>query len=255
MEALIDQLSETRFNKIEHVSETGSTNSDLVARASTLPDGFTLIADYQTAGRGRMGRNWEAPPSANLLFSVLLHPEWPEERHQLVTPALALATVEMLQQLDMKTSIKWPNDVIVEREKSKKIAGILAEYVQQENPVLVVGMGLNIGWPKSEDSGPPESTSLTACGIDEDRWMLLGEILKNFEKRLVQITAEKEVSGFIEDYCSKSATIGYEVKVDKPDGDIIGKAVGIEKDGSLIIENENGTTSFSAGDVTHLRKP
>ena len=254
MEALIDQLSETRFNKIEYVSETGSTNSDLASKASTLPDGFTLIADYQTAGRGRMGRNWEAPPSANLLFSVLLHPKWPEERHQLVTPALALATVEMLQQLGMKASIKWPNDVIVEREKSKKIAGILAEYVQQENPVLVVGMGLNIGWPKSEDSGPQESTSLTACGIDEDRWKLLGEILKNFEKRLVQITAEKEISGFIEDYSSKSSTIGHKVRVDKPDGDIIGKAVGIEKDGSLIIENENGATSFSAGDVTHLRK-
>jgi len=254
MEALIDQLSETRFNKIEHVSETGSTNSDLVARASTLPDGFVLISDYQTVGRGRMGRNWEAPPSVNLLFSVLLHPKWPDERHQLVTPALALATVEMLQQLGMKASIKWPNDVLVQQEESKKIAGILAEYVQQENPVLVVGMGLNIGWPKLEDSGPPESTSLSACGIDEDRWKLLGEILKNFEKRLVQITVEKEVSGFIEDYCSKSSTIGHEVKVDKADGDIIGRAVGIEKDGSLIIENENGTTSFSAGDVTHLRK-
>ena len=102
MEALIDQLSETRFNKIEHVSEIGSTNSDLASKASTLPDGFTLITDHQTAGRGRMGRNWEAPPSTNLLFSVLLHPKWSEERHQLVTPALALATVEMLQQLGMK---------------------------------------------------------------------------------------------------------------------------------------------------------
>ena len=71
MEALIEQLSETRFNKIEHVSEIGSTNSDLASKASTLPDGFTLIADHQTAGRGRMGRNWEAPPSTNLLFSVL----------------------------------------------------------------------------------------------------------------------------------------------------------------------------------------
>jgi len=254
MEALIDQLSETRFNKIEHVSEIGSTNSDLASKASTLPDGFTLIADHQTAGRGRMGRNWEAPPSANLLFSVLLHPKWSEERHQLVTPALALATVEMLQPLGMKASIKWPNDVVVQREKSKKIAGILAEYVQKENPVLVVGMGLNIGWPKSEDSGPPDSTSLSACGIVKDRWKLLGEILKNFEKRLVEITVEKEVSGFIEDYCSKSSTIGHKVRVDKADGDIIGRAVGIEKDGSLIIENENGATSFSAGDVTHLRK-
>ena len=150
MEAILGQLSETRFNKIEHISDTGSTNTDLVSKASELPDGFVLVSDHQTDGRGRLGRHWEAPPSKNLLFSVLLHPNWEMERHQLATPALALSTVEVLENLGLTATVKWPNDVMVEIEGEKKIAGILAEYVHQENPVLVVGMGLNIEWPQQE---------------------------------------------------------------------------------------------------------
>ena len=99
MEDILGELSETRFNKIKHISETVSTNSDLVLKASELSDGFILVSDHQTGGRGRLGRHWEAPPFKNLLFSVLLHPNWEMERHQLVTPALALSTVEVLEDL------------------------------------------------------------------------------------------------------------------------------------------------------------
>jgi len=254
MEAILSELLETRFNKIEHISETGSTNTDLVSKASELPDGFILVSDHQTEGRGRLERHWEAPPSKNLLFSVLLHPNWPIERHQLVTPALAIATVEVLERLGLRATVKWPNDVMVEREGEKKIAGILAEYVKQENPVLVVGMGLNIEWPQQEDPAPPNSTSLKACGIEKDRWKMLIEILKNFEQRLIEISSEKGTSTFRQAYTAKSSTIGNQVKVEKSDGDIVGKAIYIEEDGSLIIENENGTTSITAGDVIHLRK-
>ena len=254
MEAILGELSQTRFNKIECISKTGSTNSDLVLRALELPDGFILVSDHQTDGRGRLGRQWEAPPSKNLLFSVLLHPNWPIERHQLVTPALALATVETLERFGLRATVKWPNDVMVEREGEKKIAGILADYVQQENPVLVVGMGLNVTWPYEQDSAPPNSTSLKACGIERDRFELLVEILKNFDKKLDEISSEKGTTTFRQTYTVKSSTLGNQVKVEKSDGDIVGKATYIEEDGSLIIENENGTTSITAGDVIHLRK-
>jgi len=254
MEAILGQLSETRFNKIEHISDTGSTNTDLVSKASELPDGFVLVSDHQTGGRGRLGRHWEAPPSKNLLFSVLLHPNWEIERHQLATPALALSTVEVLENLGLTATVKWPNDVMVEIEGEKKIAGILAEYVHQENPVLVVGMGLNIEWPQQEDTAPPNSTSLKACGVEKDRWEMLIAILKNFDKRLDEISLEKGTTTFRQAYVFKSSTVGNHVKVEKSDGDIVGKAIGVEEDGSLIIENENGTTSITAGDVIHLRK-
>ena len=254
MEAVINELLETRFNKIEHVSKTGSTNSDLVARASTLPDGFLLVSDYQTDGRGRKGRKWDAPPARNLIFSVLLHPKWPPERHQLVTPALALATVEVLENFGLRASVKWPNDVMIELGNYKKIAGILAEYVHQENPVLVVGMGLNVGWPHQKDSAPPNSTSLIACEIEKDRFDLLIEILKNFEERLIEISSEKGNVTFRQAHIAKSSTIGDQVKIEHINGDIYGKAVDIEKDGLLVIENEHGTTSVTEGDVIHLRK-
>ena len=254
MEAILGELSATRFNKIEHVSEIGSTNSDLVLKASELPDGFILISDHQTDGRGRFGRQWVAPPFKNLLFSVLLHPNWQMERNQLVTPALALATVEVLESLGFRATVKWPNDVVVEREGEKKIAGILAEYVQQEKPALVVGMGLNIEWPQEEDSAPPNSTSLKACEIEKDRWEMLVEILKNFEKRLVEISSEKGSITFRQAYIARSSTIGNQVKVEKSDGKIVGVAIDVEEDGSLVIENENGITLITAGDVIHLRK-
>ena len=254
MEAVIDQLLETRFNKIEHVSKTGSTNSDLVAGAEKLPDGFLLVSDYQTDGRGRKGRKWDAPPNKNLIFSVLLHPKWSSERHQLVTPALALATVEVLENLGLRASVKWPNDVMIEFGNHKKVAGILAEYVQQEKPVLVVGMGLNIEWPLQEDSAPPDSISLKARGIEKDRWEMLIEILKNFEKKLLEVSSEKESTAFRQEYIARSSTIGNQVKVEKIDGDITGKAIDLGEDGSLIIENEQGTTSITAGDVIHLRR-
>jgi len=254
METILNELSETRFNKIKHISKTGSTNSDLVSKASELPNGFILVADYQTKGRGRLERNWEAPPSKNLLFSVLLHPNWEMERNQLVTPALALSTVEVLEHLGLRANVKWPNDVMVESESDKKVAGILAEYVQQEKPALVVGMGLNIKWPQQEDLAPPNSISLNACGIEKDRWEMLIEILKNFEKRLLEISSKKGPIAFRHAYVARSSTIGYQVKVAKSDGDVMGKAIDVEEDGSLIIENEYGTTSITAGDVIHLKK-
>ena len=254
METIIAELSQTRFNKIEYISETVSTNSDLVLKASELSDGFILVSDHQTGGRGRLGRSWEAPPSKNLLFSVLLHPNWEMERHQLVTPALALSTVEVLENLGLRAAVKWPNDVMVEKESDKKIAGILAEYVQKEKPVLVVGMGLNIEWPLQGDSAPPDSISLKACGIEKDRWEMLIEILKNFEKRLIEISSEKGSATFRQAYISKSSTIGNQVKVEKSDEDITGKAIDVGEDGSLIIENENGIISITVGDVIHLRK-
>ena len=254
MEITPDQLSETRFNKIKHVLETGSTNSDLILKASELPDGFLLIADHQLEGRGRKGRKWDAPPSMNLIFSVLLHPKWPPERHQLVTPALALSTVEVLENLGLRASVKWPNDVMIELEKNKKIAGILAEYIQQENPVLVIGMGLNVGWPQEKDSAPPNSTSLIACGIKKDKSELLIEILKNFEKKLIEISLEEGDVAFRREYLERSLTIGNQVRVKHINGETVGKAIDIEKDGSLIIENEDGITSVTEGDVIHLRK-
>ena len=162
--------------------------------------------------------------------------------------------MEVLENFGLRASVKWPNDVMIELDKYRKIAGILAEYVHEDNPVLVLGMGLNVGWPHQKDFAPPNSTSLIACGIEKNRSELLIEILKNFEERLIEISSEKGNTTFRQAHIAKSSTIGEQVKVEHINGDIFGKAIDIEKDGLLVIENEHGTTSITEGDVIHLRK-
>ncbi|MDE0834667.1 MAG: hypothetical protein OSA36_10275, partial [Acidimicrobiales bacterium] len=116
------------------MTETGSTNADLVAGAVVasdgsvvMPDGSVLVADHQTTGRGRLDRRWDAPPATNLLFSVLLRPTWNPDRHPLVTTTLAVATVDALATLGVLAAVKWPNDVLlVDGTAPGKVAGILA---------------------------------------------------------------------------------------------------------------------------------
>ena len=115
-------------------------------------------------------------------------------------------------------------------------------------------MGLNVGWPDQKDSTLPDATSLIACGIEKGRSELLIQILKNFEERLIEISSEKGNDTFRQAHIAKSSTIGDQVKVEHINGDILGKAVDIEKDGLLVIESEHGTTSITEGDVMHLRK-
>ena len=104
----------TRFVAVEHVKATGSTNADLVARVGDASDGTVLVTDHQTAGRGRLGRTWDAPPGTNLLVSVLLRPTWPPDNHPLVTPTLAVAVVDALVGMGIPTAVKWPNDLVVD---------------------------------------------------------------------------------------------------------------------------------------------
>ena len=124
----------TRFGPVRHVAETGSTNADLAAGAAVasggsvvMPDGSVLVADHQTAGRGRLDRRGAAPPAANLPFSVLLRPTWDPDRHPLVTTTLAVATVDALGTRGVRAAVKWPNDVLlVGGTAPGKVAGLLA---------------------------------------------------------------------------------------------------------------------------------
>ena len=119
----------TRFASLEHVETTGSTNADLIARTTTATDGTVRVTDHQTAGRGRLGRRWDAPPGTNLLVSVLVRPHWPSGNHPLVTPALAVAAVDALAGIGVRSAVKWPNDLVIEGGPAPgKVAGILAEY-------------------------------------------------------------------------------------------------------------------------------
>ena len=251
------RLSSTRFAVLEQVVATGSTNADLVARADDADDGTVLVTDHQTAGRGRLGRTWDAPPGTNLLVSVLLRPDWPPENHPLVTPALAVAAVDALAGGGVPAAVKWPNDLVVEDGLALgKVAGILAEYIVGPPEAVVVGLGLNLAWPAAEDDAPPGATSLRARGHTVNRWDLLAVVLAGFDTRLDDLAAAGGPERLREAHLGRSATVGRRVRADTPTGPVEGTAVDISVDGSLLVRPDGAANSLvpvAAGDVTHLK--
>jgi BirA family transcriptional regulator, biotin operon repressor / biotin---[acetyl-CoA-carboxylase] ligase len=221
---------------ISVVDETGSTNVDLVAAAvAGAPDRTALMARYQTAGRGRLDRRWEAPAGANLLASLLLRhvPQHPAQ----LTWRVALAARAAVRQLTgVDASLKWPNDLLV---GDAKLAGVLAEAVAADGRInaVVVGIGVNVGWAIEG-----AACLHGACTPEE----LLLEMLHQFDALSGDLAAEYRVA---------SATLGRAVRVDLPSGaSIEGRAVGVEPDGRLVVIDECALTHrLDVADIVHLR--
>jgi BirA family biotin operon repressor/biotin-[acetyl-CoA-carboxylase] ligase len=246
-----------RFARIEWVAETGSTNSDLVARAARSRDEMVLVADHQTAGRGRLARQWVAPPGENLLLSVLATPHCPPARWALSTSAMAIAVADVVDGLGVTAvGIRWPNDVIVGGPAPGKLAGVLGELVVASGApaAVVVGVGLNFGWPVAADARSSLSaTSLAAC-LDPPpaRGAVLGALLARFADTLSLV--ESDPARLRERHLARSITVGREVRIARADGtDVAGHAVDIDESGRVVVRIGGIVEALSAGDVTHLR--
>ena len=155
-------MSETRFVDVRRFESIDSTNRYLLDEARAgAPEGVVAVADHQTAGRGRLGRTWEAPPGANLLLSVLLRPAIEPGLRHLATAAVALAALDALPGSGVlegiAVGIKWPNDLVT--PDGRKLAGVLAEADLGAGsgapPPVVVGIGINVNWPARDDDLPP----------------------------------------------------------------------------------------------------
>lgn len=232
---------------IRRVSETGSTNTDLLAEgAQGAPDRSVLRADYQSAGRGRLDRAWEAPRGANLLVSMLFR-QVPVHTHVL-TQAVALAAARVAREkCGVDVVMKWPNDLLVQNEK---VAGILAQAgsldAQGVPTFVVVGIGLNLEW------APPGATSLAASGwthaVTPDEFLI--SMLPLIDELLALPHDEMH-----ERYVAELGTVGMRVRAELPhDQHIVGRATGVEADGRLVILDECGVTHrIDTADVVHLR--
>jgi BirA family biotin operon repressor/biotin-[acetyl-CoA-carboxylase] ligase len=231
-----------------HVAETGSTNADLLALAarplgddegSTEPDKVVLVADHQTAGRGRLDRRWEAPPGANLLLSMLVR-EIPTHIHE-VTQRVALAARAACHRVAVADlELKWPNDLLLH---GRKVAGILAQVGVVDGRVdhVVVGIGLNVGW------APEDAACLQDVAESVDRWDLVHALVREFDRLAAQdVPAE---------YRQHLATIGQQVRVHLPGDTVLdGTAIGLEDDGRLVVLDECAVSHrIDTGDVVHLR--
>lgn len=244
------------WHRLDVVPETGSTNADLAARARAgEPSGAVLVTDYQSAGRGRLGRTWTAPPGSSIAMSVLVQPHDVASSRWTWLPLLAgLAVVEALRRgAEVHAVLKWPNDVLV---GGRKICGILAERVETPTgPACVLGMGLNVHL--TEDELPvPTATSLAVLNPSRvmGRNPLVTTVLRAFSALYQQWETEDDDTAFAVSYVKRCDTIGRRVRVSMAgDRTLEGVAEAIDRDGALVVRTGGAVVTVGAGDVIHLR--
>ncbi|MDX6283261.1 MAG: BirA family transcriptional regulator [Kribbellaceae bacterium] len=241
------------WSQVDVLAETESTNAVVAAAArSGAAEGLVVAAEYQSSGRGRLGRTWTTPARSALLMSALLRPMgipahwWPWLG--LLVPLAVASAVRRVGEIPAQ--VKWPNDVLVE---DRKLAGILLERI--DGPAAVVGIGLNVSL--TADERPTEvATSLALEGAaTTDRATVMTAVLRELATRYqawVQADGDPEV--ILPDYRELSATFGRQVRVELPGGVFIeGTATDLDTDGRLVVLTADGPRSLAAGDVTHLR--
>ena len=232
---------------VRAVEETGSTNADLMADGlAGAPDRSVLRADFQSAGRGRLDRTWEAPRGVNLLVSILFR-RVPERVHVL-TQVVALAARRVAAETcGVEVVLKWPNDLLV---GTGKVAGILAQAAPVDStgriPFVVVGIGCNLGW------APEGAVSLASAGWS--RVVTPAEFLDAMLPEIDRLLAMDD-SQMHDEYLSHLATVGSRVRVEMPTGDdVVGRAMSVEPDGRLVVLDDCAVTHrIDTADVVHLR--
>jgi BirA family biotin operon repressor/biotin-[acetyl-CoA-carboxylase] ligase len=238
------------------VASTGSTNSDLITEAASLPDFSVLAADEQVFGRGRSGRSWEAPAGSSMMASVLLRPSAVAATQFSWLPLIAglsLANAVSSFSGSKRAKVKWPNDVLI---GDLKVAGVLSEALPDFSGV-VIGTGLNVF--QTREQLPVETASslaleeISAPSIDA----ILAEYLKHLHRNYDDfIACRGELAGteLLAAIKNSSATVGRSVRVIMPgDKELLGEAVDIDDLGRIVVAHEGKHTPVSVGDIVHLR--
>lgn len=250
---LQEKLKSLGFSSISWVSSTGSTNEDLIAAGLKGSGNLSvIIADDQTAGRGRRNREWLSEKNTSLLMSVLFRIREQKEQLGLYSMKLSLAACHVLHELGfVDIRIKWPNDLIVTQgNQTSKLAGVLAQTITESGETLiVVGIGLNIFPGNLRQSLPDQNIiALSEIGDAPDRVLLAARMLEWLAK------LDQDDSLILDQYASFVDTIGRKVRISTATEEIIGNAIAVNPNGSLLIELSNGEErEVFVGDVVHLR--
>ncbi|WP_432085595.1 MULTISPECIES: biotin--[acetyl-CoA-carboxylase] ligase [unclassified Streptomyces] len=253
-------LPDGLWTSLDVVPTTGSTNTDLAARAADLPEGAVLVAEEQTSGRGRLDRTWTAPARSGIFVSVLLKPDVPAHRWgwlPLLTGVAAATGLAKAAGVDM--SLKWPNDLLVSvRGEERKTGGILAERAGPDG--VVVGLGLNVTLREDELPVPGAGSLLLADAVSSDRDTLLRAVLRSLAQWYGEWTragGDPGASGLQEAYAAGCATLGRRIRAELPgERTLEGEAIALDGDGRLVVATEGGgTEAVGAGDIVHVRTP
>jgi BirA family transcriptional regulator, biotin operon repressor / biotin---[acetyl-CoA-carboxylase] ligase len=255
-EILLSLLKDSVFERnIIFMDTLGSTNVFIKKLAqNAYPEGTVVIADEQSAGLGRMGRQWFSKKGENLLFSVLLRPKLPPNRIFFLTMIFTLAGIDAIKQMNgLNAVIKWPNDIYMD---NKKMGGILTELAVKNGIVqhCILGMGLNVNWNPSKELTVMYPTTSIYAETQETvrREHLLGKILRIFEKYYHEgIEDLNSFDRFYEKWINKSVILGKSVVIETGKEKFKGEAAHIDKHGALTLITEDGhKRKFLCGDVS-----
>lgn len=232
--------------------ETDSTNLEAGRLADEVSHGTVIVAERQTAGRGRRGRSWLSESGENLYFSLLLKPDFAPEQASMLTLVMAQAVAEGIDSMcGCKCQIKWPNDIVLH---GKKVCGILTEMQLEAGRIkhVIVGVGVNVNQTEFAGEGLTYAGSLHGeLGFWVDKDKLLAEILERFRGHYEVFCKAGSLKPIQKAYEDKLANYGKEVKVLDPKGTYQGVALGINDKGELLVRRADGTVEeVYAGEVS-----
>uniref|UniRef100_UPI0040578020 biotin--[acetyl-CoA-carboxylase] ligase n=1 Tax=Acetatifactor sp. TaxID=1872090 RepID=UPI0040578020 len=244
---------------VYYFEQTDSTNIRAKQEAQAgAADGTVIVADMQTAGKGRRGRSWESPAGTNLYFTLIVKPDFSAEKASMLTLVMALAVAKGIEHtmgnISDKLQIKWPNDIII---NSRKVCGILTEMsLDAETPGkiahVLIGVGINVHKQQFSKELMDKATDIeTECGQAVSRKELLKAVLEFFEEYYQIFTQSGDLSKLQELYNSRLVNKGREVRVLDPQGEFTGMADGINETGELCVTLPDGSiTRVYAGEVS-----
>lgn len=251
--ALLDGPS--LWHTVEHHAQLTSTNDEALTRVRDgTPPGLVVVADRQSAGRGRAGRDWEDAraghgPGSLLCTAVVADPA----AHGVLVPlAAGVALADAIRRQGARPRLKWPNDVLLE---GRKAAGILVErHPVGDGHVLLVGTGVNTDWRGVARTGERDAWTSVAevSRRDVDRADLLADLLRGLATWLRSLP--EDPLRLLVTYRDACVSMGLDVRVSFPDGDqLTGRATDLDREGRLVLETAQGPVAVNAGDIEHLR--
>ena len=249
---IADQIHTKWAGKTVHFArETDSTNLWIKRLAKeSAPEGTLALAEFQSAGRGRLGRSWEVPEGTSVMMSILLRPKFEPQYAPMLTLVMGMAVAKAVKKLGFDASIKWPNDVVVSH---KKICGILTEMGVRDGKIdyAVIGVGINVNIREFPEEMADKATSLyLESGREFDRSQIPGLVMEAFEEYYEKFAATCDLSGLKEEYESILANYNQPVRVLAKEP-YEGVARGITDGGELLVEKTDGTIiAVSAGEVS-----
>ncbi len=240
-------------SEIVYFEETDSTNTRAKAYAEKgCPHGTLFVADCQSSGKGRRGRNWNAPAGCNIYMSLLLRPDITPKAAPMLTLVMAVSVAVAIREVcGVETKIKWPNDIVLHK---KKLCGILTEMSAGAEGIdyVVIGAGVNVNQEEFPEELMDRAASIKKeTGMTTDREELRQAIVENFWKYYKTFLETEDLSGIINLYHDLLVNKDCEVKVLEPGNEYTAYALGINEKGELLVKMRSGEVKrIYAGEVS-----